>query len=176
MKTYETASHPNDMQELKEAKGELQSVIKERNELQMSLHKTTTDLEISKSKLQSEITVLRQKLDAMSSRNEILSNEVVRLEKSLSIKNDHITAIETSNTDLKSKVDDLQTELLSWKLHASRADDSLVAGSSRQSSIIISDEENIQENRETYSSVTKSGVQRTNRGRRQSLINRRFRQ
>ena len=65
------------MQELKEAKRELQTVIKERNELQNSLHKTTTDLEISKSKVQLEITVLRQKLDAMSSRNEILSNEVV---------------------------------------------------------------------------------------------------
>ena len=65
------------MQELKEAKRELQTVIKERNELQNSMHKTTTDLEISKSKVQLEITVLRQKLDAMSSRNEILSNEVV---------------------------------------------------------------------------------------------------
>lgn len=158
VKPHETSSHPNDAQELKEARRELQTVIKERNELQNSLHKTTTDLEISKSKLQSEITVLRQKLDAMSSRNEILSNEVVRLEKTLLIKNEHILAIETSDTELKSKIDDLQTELLSWKLHASRADDSLVAGGSRQSSIIISDEENIPESRETYSSVTKSGV------------------
>ena len=167
MKPHEASIHPNEVQELKEAKRELQTVIKERNELQNSLHKTTTDLEISKSKVQSEITVLRQKLDAMSSRNEILSNEVVRLEKTLSIKTEHIFAIETSSTELKSKIDDLQTEHLSWKVHASRADDSLVAGGSRQSSIVISDEENIPESRETYSSVTKLGVtkdqQRTNK-------------
>ena len=37
-------------------------------------------------------------------------------------------------------------------------DHSLVAGACRQSSIVISDEENIPESRETYSSVTKSGV------------------
>ena len=80
------------------------------------------------------------------------------MKKTPSIKNEHILAIQTSNTELKSKINDLQTELLSWKLHASRADDSLVAGGSRQSSIVISDEENIPESRETYSSVTKSGV------------------
>ena len=62
---------------------ELQRLTKERDDIQMNLHKTTTELEVCKSKLQTETSVWRQKLDAMTSRSDILGNESVRLKKNV---------------------------------------------------------------------------------------------
>lgn len=142
-------------QQLQEIKRELDRVSRERDDLKISLNKTTTEFEITKSKLQTDQTVLRQKLDAMASRNEILNNESLSLEKLLSMKNENIVEVEAANRDLKTKIDQLQAEVLSWKLHASRADDSLVEGTSETAPIIISGNSSIPEKKEMYSSVTK---------------------
>ena len=89
------SSKPTDIPspELNKVKQELQKVFKVKTALYFTLHNTTTDCEIAKSKVQSEGTVWRQKLDAMSSRNEILNN-VVRLEKLLLLKNESIVEVE----------------------------------------------------------------------------------
>lgn len=145
-------------QELQTVKRQIEECCKERDELKESLHNSMTDSEIAKSKLEMNKTVLRQKLDAMSSRNEILNNELVRLEKLVSVKNENVVDLENSNRDLKGKIDKLQSEVLSWKSHASRADDSLLIGHSDSSPIIINDSKgSISEGKETYSSAAKSG-------------------
>ena len=89
--------------------------------------------------MQSEGTVWRQKLDARSSRNKILNNEVVRLEKLLSLKNESIVEVENRNRELKGNIDKLEIELLSWKRHASRADNSMVAEDLEKSVIMVND-------------------------------------
>ena len=95
----------------------------------------------------------------MSSRNEILNNEMLRLEKIAALKNDDVLELENSKRDLNRKIDQLQMDLLSWKSHASRADDSLLAGETENSPVIISDSEGIApKERKTYSSAASSGI------------------
>ena len=40
------------------------------------------------------------------------------------MKNDDVLELENSKRDLKRKIDQLEMDILSWKFHASRADDS----------------------------------------------------
>ena len=106
-----------------------------------------------------DTTILRQKLDVMSSRNEILNNELCRLEKIAAMKNDEVVELENNKRDLKRKIDQLQVDLLSWKSHASRADDSLLAGAMESSPVIICEGEgNTINERKTYSSAASSGI------------------
>ena len=95
----------------------------------------------------------------MSSRNGILNNELGRLEKIAAMKNDEVVELENNKRDLKRKIDQLQVDLLSWKSHASRADDSLLAGATESSPVIICDSEgNTLSERKTYSSAASSGI------------------
>ena len=50
----------------------------------------------------------------MSSRSEILNNEMLRLEKIAALKNDDVIELENSKRDLNHKIDQLQMDLLSW--------------------------------------------------------------
>ena len=90
----------------------------------------------------------------MSSRNEILNNEVVRLEKLFSLKNESIVEVENKNRQLKDKVDKLETELLSWKLHASRADNSIVTENLEKSVILVTDKHSSTVNKQKTSKET----------------------
>ena len=65
---------------------QLEKCKQEKGSLQERLHNSVTDFEIQKSKLELDTTVLRQKQDVMSSRNEILNNEMLRLEKIAALK------------------------------------------------------------------------------------------
>ena len=68
---------------------------------------------------------------------------MLRLEKIAALKNDDVIELENSKRDLNRKIDQLQMDLLSWKSHASRADDSLLVGETENSPVIISDSEGI---------------------------------
>ena len=126
--------------------------------LQKCLHNSVTESETQKSKLDLDKMVLRQKLDVMSSRNEILNNEEIRLEKLVTMKNDDAVELENKNRGVKRKTDQLQMEVL-WKPHASRADDSLLIGTTESSPVITSDSEgSTPNNRKTYSSAATSGI------------------
>ena len=117
------------------------------------------DNEIQKSKLGLDTTILRQKLDVMSSRNEILDNELGRLEKIAAMKNDEVVELKNNKRNLKRKIDQLQVDLLSWKSHASRTDDSLLAGATESAPVIICGSEgNTLNERKTYSSAASSGI------------------
>lgn len=145
--------------ELQDLTRQLEKCKQEKCSLQERLHNSVTEYEIQKSKLELDTTVLRQKLDVMSSRNEILNNEMLRLEKIAALKNDDVIELENSKRDLNRKIDQLQMELLSWKSHASRADDSLLVGETENSPVIISDSEGIApKERKTYSSAASSGI------------------
>ena len=138
----EETSHTVTMKtEIQALTRQLEKCKQEKDNLQERLHNSVTDYEIQKSKLDLDTTVLRQKLDVMSSRNEILTNELSRLEKIAAMKNDDVLALENDKRDLKRKIDQLEVDILSWKSHASRADDSLLVGSTENSPVIISDSE-----------------------------------
>ena len=152
-------------------KGEIQSVtrklekcIQEKDTLQERLHNSVTEHEIQKSKLELDTTILRQKLDAMSCRNETLNNELLRLEKMTAMKNDDVLELENSKRDLKRKIDQLEIDILSWKSHASRADDSLLVGTTENSPVIISDSDKDTQKERTYSSAASAGMDVTQQG------------
>ena len=138
---------------------ELQRLTKERDHIQMNLHKTTTELEVCKSKLQTETSVWRQKLDAMTSRNDILGNESVRLEKMLSLKNEDISELENSKRELKKQIESLQSDVLSLKLHESRADDALIQAEipeTLDTSVVIVDDKGASSGKVSYSEILTS--------------------
>ena len=138
---------------------DIQRLTKERDDLQMTLHTTTTELEVSRSKLQTETSIWRQKLDAMSSRNDILSNESLRLEKLLLLKNEDIVELENCKRDLKKQVDILESEVLSWKLHESRADDTLLQqgnSGSLESSVVLVEDGSVATEKDSYSTILTS--------------------
>ena len=99
----------------------LETCNQEKESLQERLHNSVTEYEIQKSKFELDATVLRQKLDVLSRRNEMLSNEMARLKKITTMKNDDVVELEKNNRDLKRKIDQLELDILSWKSHASRA-------------------------------------------------------
>ena len=139
-----------------ETQNDLLRLTKEREDIQMNLHKTTTELEILKSKLETETSVWRQKLDAMTSRNDILSNESVQLEKMLSLKNEDISELENSKRELKKQIEILQSEILSLKLHESRADDTLIQTETTEAldtSVVIVDGSGASQEKSSYSKI-----------------------
>ena len=85
---------------------------------------------------------------------EILNNEVVRLEKLLSLKNESIVEVENKNRQLKDNLDKLETELLSWKLHAPRADNSIVTEDLEKSVIMVTDKHSSTVNKQQSSKET----------------------
>ena len=138
---------------------ELQCLTKERDDLRLTLHKTTTELKVRKLKLQTETSVWRQKRDAMSSRNDILENESMRLEKMLSLKNEDISELENSKRELKRQIESLQSDVLSWKLHASRADDALLQAETPEAletSVVILEDKNDSAGKVSYSAILTS--------------------
>ena len=141
--------------ELQDLTRQLEKCNQEKGSLQERLHNSVMEYEIHKSKLELDTTVLRQKLYVMSSRNEILNNEMLRLEKIAALKNDDVIELENNKRDLNRKIDQLKMDLLSWKSHASRADDSLLVGETENSPVIISDSEGIAP---TYGSAASSGI------------------
>ena len=82
--------------------------------------------EVELSKIQSSTTVLRQKYKYESTQLNILQQEVDTIEKSLKLKNDVILELEEKAKKTNLQMLTLQDELLSWKLHASRQDDTLI--------------------------------------------------
>ena len=55
----------------------------------------------------------------------------------LSLRNESIIEVENRNRELRDNADKLETELLSWKLHATRADNSMVTQDLAKSFIMI---------------------------------------
>ena len=101
--------------ELQDLTRQLEKCKQEKGSLQERLHNSITEYEIQKSKLELDTTVLRQKQelqDVMSSRNEILNNEMLRLEKMPHL-NDDVIELENSKRELNRKIDQLQVDLLS---------------------------------------------------------------
>ena len=100
----------------------------------------------------------------MSSRNEILTNELSRLEKIAAMKNDDVLALENDKRNLKRKIDQLEMDILSWKSHASRADDSLLVESTENSPVRINDEGITPAASNTYSAAASVGINVTQHG------------
>ena len=108
----------------------LQTKVQDLEKEAEKLGQTCSDLRLNKeielSKIQSSTTVIRQKYESTNTQLNILQQEVDTIEKRLKLKNDVILELEEKAKKTNLQMLTLQDELLSWKLHASRQDDTLI--------------------------------------------------
>ena len=78
------------------------------------------------SKLEGAKAILSQKLESTTTQMSILDQDISTMEKRLSNRNETILELEDRVKAQNSEILKLHDEILSWKLHASRSDDTLL--------------------------------------------------
>lgn len=101
--------------------------------------------EVELSKIQGSMAILNQKYESSNTQLGILQQDVETLEKRLKLKNDVVLELEENSKKHNSEMLKLQDEVLAWKLHASRKDDTLIQQSNNDSVIRLNhDKDNVQ--------------------------------
>lgn len=92
--------------------------------------------EIEVSKQKGAMIILNQKYESAKAQVEILHQDLETMEKRLKIKNDVILDLEEKVKKQNAELLQLQDEILSWKMHASRKDDTLLPTSNSERHVI----------------------------------------
>ena len=110
----------------------IESQEREVKKFKQQIFDVNLEKEIEVAKQQGSLTILNQKYESSKAQGGILQQDIEVMEKRLKIKCDIILEIEEKVKKQNTDVLQLQDEVLAWKLHASRKDDSLVQQGSIQ--------------------------------------------
>ena len=98
----------------------------ENKKLKQQIFEVNLEKEMVAAKQQSALSVLNQKYESSKTQAGIIQQDVENMEKRLKIKCEVILELEEKVKKQNSDLLQLQDEVLAWKMHASRKDDSLV--------------------------------------------------
>lgn len=105
---------------------------KEKESLQRNLYNVRLEKELQESKLRTEVASMRDKLDISSKQQSAQMSDISMMEKRIHTKNDLIITLEEDISKLTKKTNDLQDEILAWKLHDCRNDNTLRTNSNAE--------------------------------------------
>ena len=114
----------------------VESLEKETERLKQQCFTVNMEKEIEVSKQKGAMTILNQKYESAKAQVEILHQDLETMTKRLKTKNDVILDLEEKVKKQNDEMLQLQDEIMSWKMHASRKDDTLLPTSNSERHVI----------------------------------------
>ena len=150
---------------------EMENCVKERDNWRQKFADCAMEKEIEMSKCVTDSKILKQHLDSANNQINVLKLDLQMLEERLKSRNESIIDLENIIQKQRLEIHSLQEDVMSWKMHNSRVDDSLlkvdkvdVIHSSSDSKISKQDEKEVNKNNEVNTTTQKTpSVEKTSK-------------